>query len=446
MPEKPVWMRPTAVFRRPCYGARRRDTQQGQSPDNRLCVTTGRSRTSGRIILTRLHSVPAAMPLHTHYDNLKVARSAPPEVIRAAYRVLAQKYHPDVNKSPDAGRIMKVINEAYAVLSDPERRAAHDAWIDDQLITEAIDEAKRQTGQAERTGQTQNSRQAPQEGPTPASAATQVQPKASSNHLAALAVVGLLFLIGLGLKGGIRQSPSPSVVQAASPAPPPSPPPRTWTSIGNSAEFARLSDSERDSVREAYFERVIALNLASSDLVAAKQKFYRESGHTSTALAQGGTTAVPNGDSTTKSRKQPPPVVESGTAWSPNGKPWPLRAAYLDGYPRLAASGLTRITIDNTQGGADVYVKLCRSSANKCDGLRHVFIPLGASFTISNITPGSYDIRYRSLDNGKLAKSEPMQLQQIENANGTRYSTVSLTLYRVEGGNTQFENLSEDKF
>ena len=32
--------------------------------------------------------------IRTHYDNLKVARNAPPEVIRAAYRVLAQKYHP----------------------------------------------------------------------------------------------------------------------------------------------------------------------------------------------------------------------------------------------------------------------------------------------------------------------------------------------------------------
>lgn len=35
--------------------------------------------------------------IHTHYDNLKVARIAPPEVIRAAYRTLSQKYHPDKN-------------------------------------------------------------------------------------------------------------------------------------------------------------------------------------------------------------------------------------------------------------------------------------------------------------------------------------------------------------
>ena len=81
------------------------------------------------------------MPLRTHYDNLKVARDAPAEVIRAAYRVLAQRYHPDVNSSADAARIMSIINEAYSVLSDPRRRAAHDAWIEEQLVKEAIEEA-----------------------------------------------------------------------------------------------------------------------------------------------------------------------------------------------------------------------------------------------------------------------------------------------------------------
>lgn len=70
--------------------------------------------------------------LRTHYDNLKVSRDAPQEVVRAAYRTLSQKYHPDRNPSPDAERIMRLLNQAYAVLSDPERRAEHDDWIDGQ--------------------------------------------------------------------------------------------------------------------------------------------------------------------------------------------------------------------------------------------------------------------------------------------------------------------------
>ncbi|MDF2457748.1 MAG: putative rane protein [Nitrospira sp.] len=68
--------------------------------------------------------------VHTHYDNLKVTRNAPPEVIRAAYRSLSQKYHPDMNPGkPDAERVMKLLNQAYEILSDPIKRQEHDRWI-----------------------------------------------------------------------------------------------------------------------------------------------------------------------------------------------------------------------------------------------------------------------------------------------------------------------------
>jgi DnaJ-class molecular chaperone len=70
--------------------------------------------------------------IHSHYENLKVARSAPPEVIRAAYKALARIHHPDVNPSPDSARIMALVNVAFDVLSDPQKKAAHDKWIIDQ--------------------------------------------------------------------------------------------------------------------------------------------------------------------------------------------------------------------------------------------------------------------------------------------------------------------------
>lgn len=68
--------------------------------------------------------------VHSHYENLKVARNAPLEVIRAAYRTLSQKYHPDRNPGDtEAARIMTVINAAYETLSDPIKRRQHDEWI-----------------------------------------------------------------------------------------------------------------------------------------------------------------------------------------------------------------------------------------------------------------------------------------------------------------------------
>lgn len=67
----------------------------------------------------------------THYDNLQVVETASIEVIRGAYRHLAQKWHPDKNlENPGrAERNTKIINEAFAVLSDPQRRREHDDWI-----------------------------------------------------------------------------------------------------------------------------------------------------------------------------------------------------------------------------------------------------------------------------------------------------------------------------
>lgn len=79
--------------------------------------------------------------VRTHYDNLKVARNAPPEVIRAAYKTLSQKYHPDRNgSSPESQRVMKIINESFAVLSDPEVRRKHDAWIQQQESPDTYEE------------------------------------------------------------------------------------------------------------------------------------------------------------------------------------------------------------------------------------------------------------------------------------------------------------------
>jgi curved DNA-binding protein len=62
-----------------------------------------------------------------YYEVLGVARDAAADDIKRAYRRLARKYHPDVSKEADAQERMREVNEANAVLSDPERRAAYDA-------------------------------------------------------------------------------------------------------------------------------------------------------------------------------------------------------------------------------------------------------------------------------------------------------------------------------
>jgi DnaJ-class molecular chaperone len=90
--------------------------------------------------------------IHTHYDNLKVTRNAPPEVIRAAYKTLCQKFHPDRNPdNENAKKTFLLIRTAYETLSDPEKRRRHDAWIASVESAEILESVVLQPRQKPRT-------------------------------------------------------------------------------------------------------------------------------------------------------------------------------------------------------------------------------------------------------------------------------------------------------
>ena len=68
-------------------------------------------------------------PQTSLYDILQVASTASPEVIRAAYRALMEKYHPDKNpghRRAMAEEVSRELNRAYSVLGNPQKRREYD--------------------------------------------------------------------------------------------------------------------------------------------------------------------------------------------------------------------------------------------------------------------------------------------------------------------------------
>lgn len=401
--------------------------------------------------------------LHTYYDNLKVARNAPVEVIRAAYRVLAQRYHPDINTSQDAQRVMQLLNEAWEVLGDKNRRAAHDTWIaqQEELTTNSrpphfsSSQDRSNAGSARKYSTDSATWEGKQVKPTssPPRNKANPSPQASSTHEAprrkgyslepgqldgfsswlakanqktsALVVVGILFGLALLIKSTpapapTSQSSSSPLTQTHTPSPPEPLKIGSWKTPQEEFE-ARVAAREKGTP--------LPYMLPSQD-------------------GQGTATtndSVPSASPRSAAKEvfgATDPIVQ----WSPNGRPWPSRAGYIKGMPLRANGGLSKFTVDNSDGGSSVYVKLCRPSQEKCDGLRHVFIPDGSSFTMTDLAPGTYEIRYRSLSTGSMWKSEPLTLRQIEEDRGTRFSVLRLTLYRVTDGNTSFTQLPEERF
>lgn len=73
--------------------------------------------------------------IHTHYDSLDVSRSATFNDIRMSYHKLAKIYHPDCNlgtSQQENTEKMAIINNAYEILSNPEKRKQYDIWVSEQ--------------------------------------------------------------------------------------------------------------------------------------------------------------------------------------------------------------------------------------------------------------------------------------------------------------------------
>lgn len=334
--------------------------------------------------------------IYTHYDNLKVARNAPLEVIRAAYKTLSQIHHPDRNSgNPDASRIMAIINASYEVLSDPAKREEHDTWI-----------AEKESKATEQNKPRQNF----QSTEAPHVANTSITFKSVISHVFRHWVIyGIVVAVIWGnFTENTYSPPSNPKPYIANPTPETEPVP------------ARPVD-----------ERPI-----QGDIVDGY-------------VFNGGN---PNDEKNWRliTEKEPQPKASNNIAdvskFSPNGKAWPRVADYVHGYKKLNTNGLSSVTVDNTQNDSNVFVKLVSLDGAVARPVRQFYIPAYGKFTVNKVTHGSYDVRYRDLNNGGLSRSESFNLEETEIDGGTQFSNYTMTLYKVRNGNMQTYGLSEAEF
>jgi curved DNA-binding protein CbpA len=314
--------------------------------------------------------------IHTHYDNLTVSRSASPEVIRAAYKTLAQKFHPDRNRDNlEAARIMAIINSSYEILSDPLKRFEYDAELKKQELASLIRERQSTKPQA-------------QTGPQHATEVNFPILKRALFHIKGYS--GLYLLAGSGLL--------------------------SWYAIENSRQPPEGPKPYSAEQQQDRFQESSKVDPDSHPrLVMRAPSTSRESSY-----------------------------VRSENA--PNGQPWPTIANYIPGYRVLHTNGLSNVTVDNRQNNSEVFVKLVSIGGPNAYPVRQFYIPARSSFTVRTLRPGSYDVRHRDLNFGQLTRSAAFELNQTETQDGTQYSNITLTLFKVQNGNMQSFGLSEQEF
>ena len=294
--------------------------------------------------------------IHTHYDNLKVSRHAPQEVIRASYKALSQKYHPDKNPGDDkSARIMAVVNTAYNVLSDPVRRKEHDEWIaSEEWEVEWLESSNAKDGQPRKSAD------------APDAAASPKRRRKSlwrdprwwfglSSCFVAGAIAAVLTL-----------EHQPDIVPSA----------LAWGGVTR-PEAIKTGHPDAPDASSDDWARRIGPETANGPAPMVR----------TLAVTQ---LAIP--------ARAPDCGTDLQTLAAPGGEPWPLESSYLPGYPVGNDGAELQVRIDNSANAAPVFVKLY--DLERRSNVRHAFVQQRSSFTFDKLAAGKYELRYQNIVDG----------------------------------------------
>ncbi len=302
--------------------------------------------------------------MRTHYDNLQIPRDADEQTIRQAYRRLSKQYHPDLNPSEDASRIMQLINRAYEVLSDPEKRAEHDRWIQHQEAPRIqITQQPQPTTRPQR--QPENTRQPNPTAPTTAAQNPNPNAKQSNKKLwQPIFIIACCVLVALFF----------------------------W-------QLNHYLKAQATEEAEATQPETASIAVANETQPENEQTAFQQS--------QNGTPETAPTPDAAANQAAPSAYVRPTTA--PNGEPFPSTSGYVKNYPftRSTTKQLT-IFVDNIRNTSDVFAEL--HQANQAQPLRTFFIEERSQLPLTALEAGNYTIRYVQLDTGETISSETIAL------------------------------------
>jgi curved DNA-binding protein CbpA len=299
--------------------------------------------------------------IHTHYDNLKVARLAPPEVIRAAYKALSQKYHPDKNPGDEkAARIMAILNSAYGTLSDPLRRKEHDEWI-------AAEEWEIDWLESTREESRDKQRADPGHGWEPREVEPAEPYRAARDPKWWFGLAGA-FACGCVLGLYIMEQPRVLPVALAS---------ALQAGSGARAGAAQL---ETGGLRADP-------GLDSWALGAAAEGGQQAPDIKALAITE---LIVP--------ARAPDCDTELHTLAAPNGESWPVQSGYVEGFPVGNRGDEMQILVDNGANSSAVFVKVY--DLDRRSNVRHAYVLAHGSLAIDKLAAGKYEVRYQNVEVG----------------------------------------------
>lgn len=320
--------------------------------------------------------------IHTHYDNLKVSRMAPQEVIRAAYKALSQKYHPDKNPGDEkAARIMAILNSAYGTLSDPQRRKEHDEWI-------AAEEWEIEWLESTRHEDSRDSHGRPRhDAPQQAWGAEDDEPRLPRRRRNWRLWLGLGLCLGLGWAAGVSMVGTPQLLATMLAS--------AWGDKADGADDAGAARAPRPAARLAGRQegRAEARNDGGPDSWAGAHPYQTEAASVRPApikvlaLSQ---IVLPGSQADCEGA--------TPAATAPNGEPWPAQSGYVEGFPVAAKGDDMQLMLDNSTNASAAFIKVYDMERHA--NVRYVFVLAHDKLVVDKLLSGKYEIRYQNIDLG----------------------------------------------